>query len=772
MNTSGVCFLLALIIAGDRQNAPDVKAEPLRGIVYAADGSPAAGAVVWTANLTHNVLDRRETVADAKGRFALDLTPGSWFLWARQGTQGGEGPGQHQAIEISPGRAPQSVTVRLEERGTFHGRLLEAETGKPIAGGQLYLDDGLVLKTDANGRFETGGLRRTNHESFVVAPGRMRLRVLFDNTARADTELEVSVPRVGKIVGRVTDMSGKPIPGAYVGRSTSGSYFSLNGLFLACDADGRFEYDDAVPPDQPTRLSAEAPGYQEAGRDGLLVPPDGKLEVNFRLRPQPIGNKSGADQNSASGYSKPKSPAVQEEEKRRVVRGIVRAPDHKGVAGVVVRWGYQPDTRAIQTRTDAEGRFRLNVPDKPDMLAVLPREFQPEFPNIPEGGDKEVEVELKAGHTARGRVIDDTGKPLKDVMVIAVVPSPDPRIGNPFWLSESEVRTDPKGRFEMKGVPANAQFDFLKSNLSDVRNRQLDLSSADNTVTMLYGGAVFGRVVDREGKPIRNFRVLVNAPHERRADDQSGGYFAGFCGMGVRFTSGDGSFVLTGVGAGSVLRIMAIAEGHGEAVVDRVKGVPVNRTETTKPTILRAGPPVALRLRAVTAEGKPIAGARITLVNGQVELDQTFSWGYHDASWEDMVRTRTGTDGWAKFPPLSFGAATVLVQAPGYGRHRFGWREQQKELTAELASEAVITGEVLDSKGLPLKEYYVSLSGNGDQISASVGSDEKGRFRVTELPAGSWTLSIRGSDGIATLHTEQIVLKAGETKNLKIEAKE
>lgn len=770
-----ICCFLALVVAADRQAASQVTTEPLRGIVYAADGSPAAGAVVWTANLTHNLLDRRETVADAKGRFSLDLTLGSWFLWARRGTQGGEGPGQHQAIEITPGRAPESVTVRLEERGTFRGRLLEAETGKPIAGGQLYLDDGLVLKTDANGRFETGGLRRSNHESFVVAPGRMRLRVLFDNTARADAELDVSVPRVGKIVGRVTDMSGKPIPGAYVGRFTSGIYFSLNALFLACDADGRFEYDDAVPPDQPTRLAAEAPGYVQAEREGLLVPPDGKLEVNFRLRPEPIGSKPGAGQNSASGYSKSKSQAsaAQEEEKSRSVRGIVRGPDHKGVSGVVVRWGYQPDTRAIQTRTDAEGRFKLSVPDKPDMLAVLPREFQPEFPNIPEGGDKEVEVELKAGHTARGRVVDDTGKPIKDVTVIAIVPSPDPRIGNPFWLRESEVRTDAKGNFEMKGVPTKAQFDFLKSDLSDVRNRHLDLASADNTVTMLYGGAVFGRVVDRDGKPIRNLRVLVDFPRNRRADDQSGGYFAGYCGMGVRFTSDDGSFVLTGVGAGNVLRIMAIAEGHGEAVVDRVTAVPVNRIETAKPTILRAGPPVALRLRAVTAEGKPIAGARITLVNGQVELDQSFSWGYHDASWEDMVRTRTGADGWAKFPPLSFGAATVLVQAPGYGRHRFGWREGQKELTAELAPEAVIAGEVCNPGGQLLKEYYVSLSsGSGDQISASVGPSDKGRFRVTELPAGTWTLSIRGADGIATLHNEQIVLKAGETKNLKIEAKE
>jgi protocatechuate 3,4-dioxygenase beta subunit len=779
MGTNGIICLLALIPGADKPGV-SVTPEPLRGMVHAADGLPAAGAVVWAGKITFGLLDRRETVADAKGRFALILTPGNWSVSARRGTQGGEGQRQSEVVEIVANRAPESVTIYLEERGTFRGRLLAAETGKPISGGKLFLDDGHVLKTDADGRFEVGGLHRCNHESFVVAPGRMRLRVLFDTTARADTDLEVSVPRARKIVGRVTDMNGKPIPGAYVGRSTSGSCFSTSGLFLLCDADGRFEYDDAVPPDQPKRLSAEAPGYVEAERNDLVVSPDGKLELDFQLRPQPDGRKpSGvkAPAQSAPSSSKPKShvPAaqVQEEEKRRVVSGVVRGPDNKPVAGVVVRWGYQPYASGIQTRTDAEGRFRLTVPDKPDMLAVLPREFLPEFPNIPAKGDKDVEVQLRAGHTARGRVLDDTGKPIKDVQVIAVVLSPDPRIGNPFWLSESAVRTDAKGKFEMHGVPENAKFDFLKSDLSDVRNHHLDLASADNTVTMLYGGAVSGRVVDRDGKPIRNFRILVNSPLERHADDQSGRYFAGYCGMGVHFTSDDGSFVLTGVGAGNVFRIMAIADGHGEAVVDRVKSVPINRLSTTKPAVLRAGPPLALRVRAVTSDGKPIAQARVTLVNGQVGLDQSFSWGYHDASWEDMVRTRTGADGWARFPALSFGVATVLVQAPGYARHRFDWRNGQKELTAELAPEAVVAGVVRDGAGQPIKECYVTLSsGSGDQISASVGRSDKGRFRVTELPAGSWTLSIRGADGRATLHEDKIVLKGGETRNLKIEAKE
>jgi beta-lactamase regulating signal transducer with metallopeptidase domain len=732
-------------------------AAKLTGRVIQADGAPADGAVVWAAKLTHGPLERRETVADADGRYTLNGEPGEWFLWARRGTQGGEGPERNPPIQIVAGRAPQPVTIRLEERGLFHGRLLEAETGKPIAGGRLFLDAGLILTTGADGRFEVGGLSRRGHESFVVAPGRMRMRVLFDTTARADTELDVPVPRSGKIVGRVTDRDGKPLPGAYVGRHTSGNVFSLNGLFQACDAQGRFEYDDAAPPDQLTRLSAAAPGYVQEASNSLRVPPGGKpLEVHFRLRPEP--------------GTRPKAP-VPDGEKRRVVSGVVRGPDAKPVADVVVRWGYEPFVRVIQTRTDAAGRFRVTVPDQAGMLAVLPRAFRPEFPRVPAGGDQTLEIALRVGNTFRGRVIDDLGKPIKDVRVIALIPSPDPRLGNPYWLSEAAVRTDAEGKFEMHGVPDHARFDFLKEDLTDVRNYNPDRGAAGNTVTMLYGGAVSGRVVDRDGKPIRSFRVLVNSPRERQAGDRTGGIFAGYCGIGVRFTSADGCFVLTGVGARSVYRITALAEGHGEAVVDRVTAVPVNRLATTEPVTLRAGPPVGLRVRAMAADAKPVAGARVTLVNGQPALDQSFSWGYHDASWEDMARGRTAADGWVAFPALSFGGATVLVEAPGYGRQRVGWRNGEKELRVELAPEAVVVGEVRDAAGRPVKEFYVSLMSGGDQISTSVGSDDKGRFRIAELPAGAWTVTVRGADGLSTLHQEQVTLEAGETKELKIEAK-
>src|SRR5262245_57561039 len=188
--------LFVLLIAAPAFAVP-ADAEPLRGLVTTADGKPAAGAIVWAARHTYGPLERRETVADANGRYSLRLYPGEWYVWVRCGTQGAEAPARHDKVAIPAGREPADLTIDLEERGKLRGRLLEAESGKRIAGGRLFLDAGLVLTTNAEGRFEIGGLVRTHHEGFVVAAGRQRIRVLFDTTGRADTELDVPVPRAG-----------------------------------------------------------------------------------------------------------------------------------------------------------------------------------------------------------------------------------------------------------------------------------------------------------------------------------------------------------------------------------------------------------------------------------------------------------------------------------------------------------------------------------------------------------------------------------------------
>jgi hypothetical protein len=734
--------------------APAVAAagQPLRGTVLAADGSPAAGATVWAAQFTYGPYPRVEATADAKGTFTLDLGTGEWHVFAALGTQGGEPPGRHVTVGT---REPNRVTIRLEDRGTFRGRLLDPETKKPIAGGKLYLSAARILTTDADGKFSAGGLERTNHEAFVVAPGRMRLRVLFDTTAKADTALDIPVPRAGKIVGKVADAAGNPVPGAVVGRSTSGSYFSINGLYVTCGPGGTFEYDDAVPADQPTRLTASAPGYADAGWEGVSPSPDGPpAAATFTLARKPVLTDA---------------PPKAGEKKLRVVTGKVVGPAGLPVTDTLVQWGYRDHTDTIHTRTDAAGAFRLVVPDEAGVAAVLPLAFQPEFKPVEAGGEKAVEVVLRNGFTYRGKVTDDAGKPIANVGVVPVIPSPEPGIGNPFWLNEATARTAADGTFTVRGVPENARFDFLKRGLSDVRDRELQPDPADNTVTLQFGGALKGRVVGADGTPVRDFRILVNFPRDLKDDERPAGFFAGYCGMGVRFTSDDGSFVVTGVGAGSVYRVTAIAPGHGEAELNRVTAVPVNKLAATEPAVLKASPPVRFRVRAVAGDDKPVADARVTLVNGEPGLDQQFMWGYHDASWEDMARKRTGKDGWADFPALGFGGATVLVEAPGYGRARRGWRDGQKEITVELAKEAVVAGVVTDAAGRPLGDFQVSVFNGGDRIHTTVGPAAKGRFRINRLPAGEWTVTVFTGNRQAA--TATVTVKAGETTDLKLEAK-
>ncbi len=737
---------------------PVMKESVVKGTVTMPDGSLAKGAIVWAAQRTYSPLIRKETTTDAKGDYELVLPPGHWFFWARRDTHGGEGTGANQKreVDINVVIANLRVDIRLEDRGTFKGRLLESETGKPIVGGHLYLDAGVVLTTDKEGRFAVGGLQRKNHESFVVAPGRVRHRVLFDTTANAETELEIRATTAVKIVGRVTDKAGKPIPGAWVGRHTSGSSFSTSALFEACDANGKFEYDDSATYGGPTRLSAGAPGYIEDEKEQIVTTFGKPTTANFVLLPEP-----------AKG-SKEVVPGLV---KRRFVTGTILEPDGKPAEGVLVRWGYQPYVGAIDTKTGADGTYKLAVPDEPNWLAILSRNFLPEFPKITEAGDQVHDTTLKKGHSVSGVVTDDESKPIANVWVVPEIGSPDPGIGNPFSMNESSVYTNADGKYELHGIPEQARFDFLKAGLTAIRFQPLALG-ADNSTTMSYGGAIKGRVVDKAGQPITNFRVTVNAPKERIKGERFEDSYAVYCGCGVGFTSTDGSFVLTDLGAGGVYRVQVYANGHGEAVVDRVKTVPINKLAKAEATIIQAAAPSHLKLKLFSENGgKPVPEARITLVDSTNDFERGFHWGYDDPGWSNSVRGRTDADGEVDFPSLSFSGATIVVQAPAMARKRIAWRDGSEELKLDLKPESVLVGEVVLPENESAKTFYVTLmSDTGDQINATVSPDDKGKFRINELPAGKWAVTLQNESGQQQRRTT-IELKEGETKLWKFEWK-
>lgn len=741
-----VC-LAALVLS----SAGSADAGRVRGTVVDREGKPASGAKVWAGKLGFmETLDVREATADGSGAFVLEAGDGTWAVFALRGDEGGRA-GWDSLAEIKDGKDPAPITVRLGPPSKLRGRLLDAETGAPITGGRFALNDARRLELDAQGRFEARGLEMTNHEAYPLCPGFERRRILFDTTGRPDAELELKLPRAGKVVGRVVDQGGKPVAGATVGLRTSGSVFSGSALWERCNADGRFVY-DGRPLGRTGRLSARAPGFQDQEREDVVaLDPSTPTEFNFTLRPDPTKGKDAAAK--ALG-------AVD----RRNVSGTVVGPDGKPVASAVVRWGLRTSSDSVpETTTDDAGTFRLEgVPRSANVLSVMARGLAPAFPQVEGWGDQRVEVALKAGATIRGRVVDDAGHPIEGVRVVPSVNNPRPNWMGFVYLDEHKATTDRDGRFTLEGMPEGVKCDVVAERWSAVRQRALSPGDESKNVMTLQGeGAIRGRVVDPTGTPVRNFRIQVGIPKNSKPGDPVGGYFAGYGGTGLSFTRDDGEFTISGLTAGHVHRLTVIAEKFGVGEAERVESQSISRLKPAADLTIELQSPHDLRVLVYREGGKAVEGARVTVIQTEGQ-GGGFHWGFGESSWDDTVTARTNADGWAEFPFLAFGKGTVVVRARGYARARLDWAKEEDELKVFLPPESKLSGAVLDDAGKPVVGARAMLTwGSGEMMNVPIDAKD-GHYLADGLAPGKYSLSV-ATEGAPNLANERVDLEAGKT---------
>ena len=741
--------------------ASPAEAGRVRGSVVDREGKPAGGAQIRAVKMASpGPLVASEGTADDSGNFEIQAGEGSWIVFALRGDEGGRAPWD-QLAEVGPGKDPAPVTVRLGAPTRLRGRLLDAETGRPIAGGGFAMDDARRPSVDAQGRFEVPGLEATHHEAYPVCPGYERRRILFDTTGRPDAELELRLPKAGKVVGRVLDGQGRPVAGSMVGVSTSGNIFSGSALWERCSDDGRFSYDGRAL-GRAGRLSAQASGYLGEERSEVVVLDRATpAEVDFVIHPNPTTNLPAAKAAAAG------------EPGHRVVSGTVVGPEGRPVASALIRWGLSRGSNRIpETRTDAEGAFRLEgVPDSEEVLSVTAKGLAPAFAQVEAVGGSEVRVELKAGATIRGRVVDDAGVPIEGARVAPQVVDPRPNWRGWVYLHELATKSDRDGRFVLEGMPEGVTCDVIGEGRSSVRLQPLSASDESrNTITMLGDGAIRGRVVDPAGNPVRNFRVQVGMPRGLKPGDPVGGYFAGYSGIGLSFTRDDGEFTITGLTAGNLHRLTAVAGEFGAGEVDRVESRPIGRLKSADALTIRLGPPHSLRVRVFGPGGRPVEGARVTAI--QSEARGRFQWGVDENTWDDSVTAPLDDRGWAEFPGLAFGKGTIIVRARGFSRTKLEWSKGEEEFEVLLQPESRLVGSVLDPEGKPARDARVLLSW-GLRETMTVPVDEKdGRFRAEGLAPGKYTLSVQTGRTIAARPPESVELEIGKTgsKDLRIEA--
>jgi hypothetical protein len=737
--------ILVMLFSGHRAEAGRI-----RGNVVDREDKPAAGAKIQAVKLPlREPFETHETVADGPGAFTIDAGAGDWIVFALRGHEAGDvGWNPNTQVEVRDGKEPAPVTIQLRGPTNLRGRLFNATTGRPLTEGWVAVDRVHRARLDAGGRFEVPGLRLTSHTAAPRCPGYEGVNIVFDTTDTPDAELEVKIRPGVKVVGQVLDEQGKPIPAATVG--------PLTGLLReGCSEDGRFAY-EGLPLEETIILSAQAPGFVPQEQDVFLDETSPTIVVRFTLRRTP----------AAGTRARPPSDALPQ----RTISGTVIGPRGKPAGSATVRWvplvaasRGQPDTPA-----DTDGRFRLEgVPDTRGVLFVQADKLAPTFVLV-ERGDCELKIELKAGATIRGRVVDELGTPIAGASVSPL--APDPSGGNAFVFTYPEdfrVRTDRDGRFVFEAIPEGAVCDVLAECWGAERRRPLSTTEENkNVIVMQSEGAISGRVVAPSGKPVRNFRILIQAPRVRQKNDPIAGGSATLNDTGVTFTRDDGQFTVTGsLRPGGLCLVRAVAEGFGLGEVDRVAAQPLHHLDPDQAVTILLEAPHALRVRVTTAEGQPVERARLTLLFNQ--------WlGRHDWNYRllgDWTFGRTDPQGWAEFRGLAFASGTVRVRAKGLARRLVPWPSGQEELQIALVPEARVSGTVLDEAGRPLASSRIVLTSEDDAQTMSVPIDESdGRFLADELAPGRYQLMVVPSDpryrraGNPSF-AEAIELKAGVT---------
>ena len=171
-------------------------------------------------------------------------------------------------------------------------------------------------------------------------------------------------------------------------------------------------------------------------------------------------------------------------------------------------------------------------------------------------------------------------------------------------------------------------------------------------------------------------------------------------------------------------------------------------------------------VRERTAQGlRPLARAFVSASTSGGEL---------------LGTARTDAQGRYHLLELPAGRLALAASKPGYltrqaaGRAGFnaildcsaGCRESS--LDFELSRGAVVAGVVVDAAREPVSRAAVSLRRNGATPSpekpSTAASDDRGRFRIAGLPAGSYTLTVqrRGPAGQNEVLTRTLEIRDGE----------
>jgi beta-lactamase regulating signal transducer with metallopeptidase domain/protocatechuate 3,4-dioxygenase beta subunit len=647
--------------------------ERVAGRVVDAQGRAAAGAEVVLRRPPAGVqgLDYREVPlvraeADGEGSFAFEgLAPGRYAIWANQGTQTsrqGWSEGEVVVLPRNDGRPRGPVELRLAPGRSIRARVVDAATGRPIAGATVHAAiDGLTAdpRTDAEGMATFGPLPARSWTLYAWAEGHARQVREIDLEADLEADaVEFRLTAGGRLEGVVTDEAGQPLQGVRT-RLIAASDWRWWPESVMTDAAGRFAI-DGLPRDVSMNVSTFRPDLGETSRFVRLTSERQRLEVSLVARP--FGGS---------------------------VAGTVTDEQGRPIAGArVVNLGGEYQAERREATTGADGRFRLDdlytnrnnidgegTEPHRTILVVAPG-YQPTRRRKTDGGPREQPVEvsftLEPGRTIRGRVVDEAGQPIEGVEA-----NPDSTLLGPYPIAL--VYTDEDGRFGFDSMPTEVRFEFRRRGFGSPAYRVLSADSGEATVVMGRLGRITGRVVDaRTGQPLKAFFVHLDYGGGGPDESHEMPYGMPMTPVGQPFEAADGRFTLGGMSAGLPVNVTVRADGYEPTTPRWLKVAPMESESEVEYRLkpMDASKPRSFAGRILNGEGQPAAGVQVRLVVARERTTDPesrsvfmpFSWPMiqegHIAGYPEVAQfatAETGEDGRFAFGDVPAGLDTELV---------------------------------------------------------------------------------------------------------------
>ncbi len=383
----------------------------------------------------------------------------------------------------------------------------------------------------------------------------------------------------------------------------------------------------------------------------------------------------------------------------------------------------------------SDGSFRL-TPATPGRVRVLARhpqyvEAMSEVVILQPGGEAKVEVVMRGGATLEGVVNDARGRSVARARVVAAATE---------GTFERVTYSATDGTFAFASVPDDLVLTAYAPDESETSVRmRISLAEGDKKkVTLVLPesrSALAVRVTDDRGYALEAAQVTAHSIDAAIPLRTTG------------FTDKQGDASLRGA-KGVPLRVRVVAPGHAPKVVTTDAKLDQLRIELD-PAETATGEVRSKRT------GDRLAGAEVTI-----------------ASEAGVFHAQTGPDGTYLITGVGAGPAQLRARAAGYVSEikavtivATGHRRPQYLPRLDLPEEGQAEGEVVDERGQPVAGARVALGHVPTYVVASAGlatADERGRFKLKELPEGRVSLEAYAPDVGRGANTD-VKIVAGRT---------